>query len=501
VSGPGPPRKGTEPVAPPRPPIIGQTVALFPSHLPSSLRLDVAIVGAGAAGLATGIFARRANRRLRVAVLDGAARPGAKILVSGGSRCNVTNTVVTGADFNGGRPAVVRRILRAFPVDETVAFFREIGVPLKEEPGGKLFPVSNQSRDVLAALLSELARVGAELRAGHRVSGVRRAGDRFEVTTSRGTLTAAAVVLAAGGQSLPKTGSDGWGYDAARALGHTIVPTTPALVPLVLAPNRPGGIHAEISGVSLPARIDVRVDGAIAARIVGAMLWTHFGISGPAALDASRHWLRARLEGRDTRLTASFRPDETFESLEHAWIDLATGRPRLTVQTALSRELPGSMASAMLEHLSIAAGTVLAELAREDRRRLVRALVEWPLPVTDSRGYRYAEVTAGGVPLSEINPASMASRVCPGLYLVGEILDADGRMGGFNFQWAWATARVAASALGAPLSGPGHQGPATRRTHAARTAAGGRRTGARRMPPGPPRGRASAPRPRGRATA
>lgn len=410
--------------------------------------LDVVIVGAGAAGLATGVFARRANPKLRVAVLDGASKPGAKILVSGGSRCNVTNTVVTDADFNGGRPAIIRRVLRAFPVSETVAFFREIGVPLKEEPGGKLFPVTNQSRDVLSALLAELTRVGAELRAGYRVTGIRPSANGFEVTTSRGVLTTNSVALATGGLSLPKTGSDGWGYDAARALGHTIVPTTPALAPLLLAKDQPGAIHEAVSGVSLPVRIDVRVGGAIAKRISGAMLWTHFGVSGPAALDASRHWLRARLEGRDVSLTASFRPGEMFESLERAWIALAAGRPRLTIQTALAQDLPASMAAAMLEHLAIAPDSVLAELTREDRRRLVRALVEWPLPVTDSRGYRFAEVTAGGVPLSEIDPASMASRACPGLYLVGEILDVDGRIGGFNFQWAWSSGFAAGSALG-----------------------------------------------------
>ncbi len=409
----------------------------------------MAIIGAGAAGLATGIFARRSNPALRVAVLDGAARPGAKILVSGGSRCNVTNAVVTDADFNGGRPAIIRNILRGFPVDETVAFFREIGVPLHEEPGGKLFPDTNRSRDVLEALLAELHRTGGELRTEHRVTEIGRSGDGFDIETSRGPLFARAVVLATGGQSLPKTGSDGWGYEAARRLGHTIVPTTPALVPLVLAPHQPGGIHDTISGVSLPARIDVRVDGRITARITGSLLWTHFGLSGPAALDASRHWLRARIEERPVSLTASFRPDATFDSLDRAWISLAASRPRLTVQSALSYDMPDSMAAAVLGHLAITADAPLAELSRDDRRRIVRALVEWPLPVVDTRGYDFAEVTAGGVMLPEIDPSTMASRVCPGLYLVGEILDADGRIGGFNFQWAWATARRAGSAMAA----------------------------------------------------
>ena len=421
--------------------------ARIPSHMPPTPELDVAVIGAGAAGLATAIFTRARNPHLRVALLDGAARPGAKILVSGGSRCNVTNTVVTEADFNGGRRSIVRRVLRGFPVPATIEFFGRIGVPLREEAGGKLFPESNRSRDVLDALLREAARVGVSVRAGHRVIDLRPEGGAFEIASSKGTIVSRTVVLATGGLSLPKTGSDGWGYGTARRLGHTIVPTTPALVPLLLAPDEPGSIHRRIPGVSLPVRLDVRVDGAVATRVTGPLLWTHFGISGPAALDVSRHWLRARLENRRVSVTVSLRPDETFESLDRAWVALAASRPRLTVQTALSTNVPSSLAEAVLEHLTIEPSSALSDLMREDRRRLVHALVAWPLAITDSRGYSYAEVTAGGVHLTEIDPASMASRVCPGLYLVGEILDVDGRIGGFNFQWSWATAHAAGEAL------------------------------------------------------
>ena len=196
---------------------------------------DVVVVGAGAAGLATAIFLRRANPSRSVIVLDGAKKPGAKIVISGGSRCNVTNINVTERDFWGGRSTIVRRILRAFPVDETIAFFREIGVPLHEEGDGKLFPDSNRSRDVLDALLRELSRVGGELRPNRRVVDVVADDEEFAVATTSGDLRARAVVLATGGKSLPKTGSDGGGLEIARRLGHTIVPTTPALAPLLLA--------------------------------------------------------------------------------------------------------------------------------------------------------------------------------------------------------------------------------------------------------------------------
>ena len=406
---------------------------------------DTAIVGAGAAGLATAIFTRRLNPTRAVRLLDGAKKPGAKILVSGGSRCNVTNASVTDGDFWGGKRSIVRRVLRAFPVPDTIAFFAELGVRLHEEADGKLFPDSNRARDVLDALLRAADASGVDLRADHRVLDISRAGERFRITTSRGEHDADAVVLATGGLSLPKTGSDGAGFEIARRLGHSITPTTPGLAPLLL--SKDDDLHGQLSGVSHDVELTLWVDGGAASRIRGALLWTHFGISGPAALDMSRHWLRATLEEHDARLTASFCPGLTFDDLERRWTSLAAERPKASVQSALATLVPASAAAALLRRLRIDAATALAHFPREERRRLVQALVAWPLPVVGSRGYNYAEVTAGGVPLAEIDPATMESRVCPGLFLVGEILDVDGRIGGFNFQWAWSSARVAATAL------------------------------------------------------
>ena len=407
----------------------------------------MAIVGAGAAGLAAAIFARRFNRARSVVLLDGARAPGAKILVSGGSRCNVTNTSVSERDFWGGKTAVIRRVLRAFPVEDTVAFFGEIGVSLHEEAGGKLFPDTNRARDVLAALLRENEAVGVQLASGHRVLDVEPSAEGFRIVTDRGALQAAAVVLATGGQSLPKSGSDGAGFAIARRLGHTIVPTTPALAPLLL--DAADGLHAAVSGVSHDAELAVWIDGAIAIRLNGSLLWTHLGISGPVALDASRHWLRAQLEGRPVALTVNLRPGRSFDEVDADWQRLAIANPRASVQTALASTLPASVAAAILRQLVLDGTATLAHFPRDDRRRLSRALVGFPLPVTGSRGYTYAEATAGGVALAEIDAATMASRTCPGLSCVGEILDVDGRIGGFNFQWAWSSGFVAGRALAA----------------------------------------------------
>ena len=405
---------------------------------------DVVVVGGGAAGLAAAVFCARASAGTRVVCADGAKAVGAKILVSGGGRCNVTNRIVTEQDFWGGDRRVIRNVLRAYPAPRALAFFEELGLSLREEDDGKYFPVTNRARDVLDALLGALRDSGAELHLGRRVAGVRRAERGFVVDAADGvSYDARCVVLATGGRSLPKTGSDGAGYAFARALGHTYVDTTPALVPLVLSDSA----HVRLAGVAHPVAVTVRVDGSAPIRLGGAMLWTHFGVSGPVMLNASRHWLRARLDDRAVQLSVALLPGITFDALDAWLVEQQQAHPRALVRTVLASRLPAAVADAWMDVAGVDASTTLAHLARDDRRRLVTALLETPLAVRDSRGYNYAEVTAGGIPLSEIDPATMESRLCRGLYLIGEMLDVDGRIGGFNFQWAWSSAWVAAQAI------------------------------------------------------
>ena len=408
--------------------------------------MDVVIVGGGAAGLATAIFTKRHAPNLRVVCLDGARRVGAKILVSGGSRCNVTNRVVAERDFWGGEGRVVRSVLRAFPAPQAAGFFADLGVALHEEADGKLFPDTNRARTVLDALLDEIRRVGVELHSSERVTDIDRVSNGFAVSSSVRRYRARAVVLATGGRSLPKTGSDGKGYELAARLGHGYVDTTPALAPLVLSGNR----HAALSGVSHDVRLTVRVTGGRATHLDGALLWTHFGASGPVVLNASRHWHRARLEDRPVEVLLNLCPGDTFESLE-AWLrEQASARPRAFVATVLATRLPAAVADMWAREVDLV-GQTLAHVSRESRRRLIRALLASSLEVQDSRGYTVAEATAGGIPLEEIDPRHMESRLCAGLYLVGEMLDVDGRLGGFNFQWAWSSAWVAGRAIARAL--------------------------------------------------
>ena len=404
---------------------------------------DVAVIGAGAAGLATAIFAARRMPERSIVALDGAEKLGAKILVSGGGRCNVTNAVVTPADFFGGNSSVIRRVLAAFTAEDAVAFFSDLGVELHVEEHGKLFPNTNQARTVLDALVGEATRRGVRLLTHHRVTDVQVRGDCFGLVTSGGSLSARRVVLATGGLSLPKTGSDGGGYELARKLGHTITATTPALAPLLLE----GDFHVALSGVAHDVELTVHVEGGKPVRAGGAMLWSHFGVTGPAVLDVSRHWHRARLEGRHVTVSANLLPGCDFTAADRRLLELATAQPKVQLHNALAGLLPGRVADAILAKLGIDGATPTAHVVKDVRRKLAHALIAWPLPVRDSRGYKFAEMTAGGVPLSEIDSTTMASRKCPGLFLVGEILDVDGRIGGFNFQWAWSTGWVAAVGL------------------------------------------------------
>lgn len=409
---------------------------------------DVVIVGGGAAGVATAIFARRHNPSLRVAIFDGAKKLGAKILVSGGGRCNVTNVRVTTDDFRGGSRNSIRKVLDAFSVGQTIQLFSELGVTLHEEEHGKLFPDSNDANTVLQALIGECYRVGVEILEDHRVERISRGENEFVVYTAQSELRAKRLVLATGGQSLPKTGSDGFGYQLAQSLGHSFNPTMPALVPLKLS----GEFHAQLSGTAQDVELTLAVSGQKPIRQQGAMLWTHFGISGPVVLDISRYWHAAKHAGQDATLTASFLPGLGFEDLDQRLSQLGSTRPKAHLRNALAEIVPARVADALLAAVNIDASCNMGQLSREHRRKLTHALLAWPLTVIGSRGYNYAEVTAGGIPLTEIDTSTMESRRCPGLYLVGEILDVDGRIGGFNFQWAWSGGFVAGRALAGSIT-------------------------------------------------
>lgn len=422
---------------------------------------DIAIVGAGAAGMAAAVFAGGAlgGAGGRVLLLDGARRPGAKILVSGGGRCNITNQRVAPEDYCGGPRNAVRNVLRAFDERRTLDWMRSLGVEPVLEPTGKYFPSTGKARTVLDALLGGVARAGVEFRYPARVAFVDPPDApggvfRLRLREEAEPILTRRVVLAAGGMALPKSGSDGWGFEAARRLGHTVVPATPALAPLVMDPSAEGiaGRFAEFSGLAVDARLRL-VDAATGKRLAerpGAMLFTHFGISGPAPMDLSRHWLRARLEHpeRPVAVEAALGGFDD-EAAASRWIaEQAAAHPHRTLAKALAAVVPERLARAIAPDEA----ATLAHLPKAERARAARLLARYPLPVVGDRGYAFAETSSGGVPLEEVDHRTMESRRVPSLYFCGELLDVDGRIGGFNFQWAWATGFLAGRAAAASLA-------------------------------------------------
>ncbi|MGE5602309.1 MAG: NAD(P)/FAD-dependent oxidoreductase [Nitrososphaerales archaeon] len=404
--------------------------------------LPVVVVGAGAAGLMAAIWA--AGQKRAVVLLESTDKPGQKILISGGGRCNVLPSQASESDFHtDGSINTLRKILAAWPLIDICRFFEKyLDVPLAlEKETGKVFPASNQARTVLDALMGAARNRGVDLRSRAKVTGLERSGDAWSVKLEAGEpLRASRVVLATGGLSVPSTGSDGAGLRMAQALGHLIIPTYPALTPLTTSNEA----HKGLAGVSVTATASTpRPDGRGMLVQRGGFLFTHRGYSGPAVLNISHVPVRSTFVGGP-------RPPVfvSWGDLKAEQWDAALRQGRGGAAGLLRKHLPERLAAQLLTERGLLEAD-LARLRREDRARLVEALTHYALPWSGHEGYRVAEVTGGGVGLDQVNPATLESRVAPGLYLCGEMLDAFGPIGGYNFLWAWVTGKIAGLAAGA----------------------------------------------------
>ncbi len=397
---------------------------------------DTIIVGAGAAGLMTAITAGRGG--LRVLLLDGQNKVGAKILMSGGTRCNVTNKAIKESDYNSEQIKRVRSVLRAFDNHAALEFFKEIGVECVLEPTGKYFPTTNSGKTVLEALLREITSVGVVLKTDCKVNAATFTDGVYNVRGEGFAFQSKSLVLATGGLSYPSTGSDGVGYRIAKGFGHNIIDTQAALTPL----TTDDADFKALSGLAFEAGLSLWVDGKKTITFTDGFLIAHFGFSGPTALDISRHYLKAK--GKKT-ITVNFLP--TFKVTDIDALLLSSHDSRQTIRSLLVRLLPSRLVDLLMTKAHVAQDTQANQLKRDQRIALVKVLSEYPLAVTGVVGYSKAEVTAGGVDLSQINPATLESQLQKHLYFTGEICDVDGRIGGFNFQWAWASGYVAARAI------------------------------------------------------
>ncbi|HNB73958.1 MAG TPA: NAD(P)/FAD-dependent oxidoreductase [Acidobacteriota bacterium] len=404
---------------------------------------DLVIVGAGAAGLMAAIWAGRTNPHRSIILLDGAKKPGLKILISGGGRCNVTAEYADESAFAGSSRNAIKKVLRSFDVAQTIDFFRKLGVELKREETGKLFPVTDSAQTVWQALLDAANAVNVRIKFPRRVSDIQKTESGFCVSGDWGTIETPTVIIATGGKSLPKTGSDGFGYQLVTALGHGLTERIfPALVPLTLPKDH---FICGLSGLTVPATLEVHSPtGKKLASFTDSTLCTHFGLSGPSVLDISRYFLDARMDNPDVRLVINWLPEHTLEQLDRELQNPGKG----TVLGFLRHHLPERLAKALCEFSAVDPALAGHQLTRDQRRMLARNLTQLSLSNVGHRGFDFAEVTAGGVPLSELHLHTMESRLCKGLYLCGEICDVDGRIGGFNFQWAWASGYLAGTSAG-----------------------------------------------------
>lgn len=400
------------------------------------MKADGIVIGGGPAGMFAAITA--AEQGKKVLLLEKNHRLGKKLLITGKGRCNVTNHC-TGQEVLQNTPRNGRFLfsaMAAFPPEKTYAFFESHGCPLKVERGNRVFPVSDRSQSVLDCLQNELRRLHVTI-SEERVTEILTAEGRVTgVRTDRGSHEAGWVILATGGVSYPATGSTGDGYRMAEALGHTIVPQEGSLVPLEAEED-----CKQMQGLSL-RNVGVKLLGAkgkVLYQDFGELLFTHFGVSGPTVLSASCH-----MKGEGCRLLLDLKP-----ALDEAKLDARILRDlemyqNRAMENALTDLLPRSMIPVVLRRLEIAPDMQANSLTKQKRRALVELLKAFPVEILGKRPVSEAIITSGGVKVSEINPKTMESKLVPGLYFAGEIIDCDAYTGGFNLQIAWATAYAAA---------------------------------------------------------
>lgn len=405
----------------------------------------VAVVGAGAAGLMAAISAARSNSVLKINLFDSREKIGAKILMSGGTRCNVTHREVLPQDYQGGSRNFIKNVLHAFDAERAKQFFKEIGVELVLEETGKLFPATHSGKTVLEALVRESKSRHVELISGVKITQVRKEKDFF-ILKGRNKAgeyqewAAQRVVLTTGGLSYPETGSDGAGYEIAEAFGHTLAPRYASLTPLTTEE----AVWKMLSGVALEVRLSFYLRGKKIESFQDSFLFTHFGFSGPAAMNVSR-FVEAHLAEKNWHVEACFLPHTRREDFEKHLVGQRKSGPLRKLKNLLAEDylLPQSFVERALQKNKIKETLILNQLKGAEQDVLTDFLYRYKLPVSGTLGYKKAEVTAGGVRLEEVQYASMESRKEPGLHFAGEILDADGRIGGFNFQWAWSTGYIA----------------------------------------------------------
>ncbi len=404
------------------------------------MKIDLIIVGGGAAGMMAAVQAGRLGKS--VLLLERGEKTGRKLLITGKGRCNVTNNCDTQTLMQNipSNPRFLYSAFSRFDSTDTMAFFESAGVPLKTERGNRVFPVSDKAADIRAALMHEMKKAGVRLETGMAVKLLIEDGSAVGVLCEDGKeYRAGAVLLCCGGASYPTTGSDGNGYKLAQQAGHTIVPPSASLIPVLTAEKDP----RDMMGLSL-RNVTLRVEenGKEIFSELGEMLFTHFGVSGPLVLSSSAH-IRA-LGQKKYKMIIDLKPGLSDEQLDKRLLRDFSENLNRDIINSLGALLPRKMIPVVLRRAEIPFAAKVRDLTREQRQALLLVIKNFTLTPTGFRPVEEAIVTRGGVNIKEVDPKTMQSKICPGLYFAGEILDVDGYTGGFNLQIAFSTAYVAA---------------------------------------------------------
>jgi len=393
--------------------------------------LDVLIVGAGAAGMMCAIEAGKRGRRVRV--IDHARAPGEKIRISGGGRCNFTNLGTSGANFLSENPRFALSALKRFTQHDFLKMVERHGIAWHEKTLGQLF-CDDSAKQIIRMLTDEMKAAGVTLSLGVGVTAITRVGDRFEVALDDGTgVSAASLVVATGGKSIPKMGATGWGYDVARQFDLRVTETRPALVPLTFEPTLLEQLQP-LAGVAVDTVVKIATNPASSSpkgdrpQFKEAMLFTHRGLSGPSILQISSYWREGEA------VTVNMAPSEDVAA---RMLAAKAENGKQAVHTALGHIIPRRLAEVVCAREGLSGK--LAEVGDKKLRALAEAVNAWTVKPVGSEGYRTAEVTLGGVDTAALDQQTMQAKTVPGLFFIGEVVDVTGWLGGYNFQWAWSS--------------------------------------------------------------
>lgn len=401
-----------------------------------SKKFDVAIVGGGASGMMAVIQAAKENRS--VILIEKNPTLGRKILATGNGRCNLTNRLAEKSRYHGGNQNFIEAVLKQFDQFQTQKFFENLGVVLKEEDNGRIFPRTNSAQTIVDALMEKIGEENIAVKTNAIVKKIEKLKSDFEVTLNSGQIfIASKIILSCGGQASPQFGSSGDGYYWAKLLGHKITEIYPALVPIETKEAWP----STISGLKVEGRATVTVDDDIIAEKSGDILFTHFGLSAPAIM-ALAGSIGPNL-GHDIKIHLDLVPDITSKELDQLLAKMLEKSGKKTLKNTLAGLVPANLSNMILTLKNLPGDKKSAEISKENRIIIAQTLKDLTLTVKSLRPFKEAQVTHGGIALDDIDVATLQSKITPGLYFAGEILNVDGDSGGFNLQWAWSSGHLA----------------------------------------------------------